>query len=187
MPRYYTYLISSLPSLQYATIPPLSMGDYLRMLAGFIPENELATLHKFASEEGSDALMAVETIRRYFAFDTALRNHLVRLRSTARDISPEKYVRPREELIDQSIEQYALEAYKSDAPLESEKVLDLARWGYLEEMGTGHIFDYEALLIYAMKLKILLKWHMITEADKNMIFNATIASFNLKDLPISRS
>jgi hypothetical protein len=187
MPRYYTYLISSLPTLQFGISPPLPMEEFLVMLAGFIPQNELAVFEKLALDEKQIELSQIETIRRYLAFDTALRNHLVRLRSTTGDISPEKHLRSQEELIDQRIEQYALEAYKSDSLLESEEVLDLARFRYLEETGTGHIFDYDSLLIYAMKLKILLKWYQINEADKNMIFNTTIASFNLKDLPISRS
>jgi hypothetical protein len=187
MARYYTYLISSLPTLQFGMTPPLAMADFLGMLAGFIPEDELTILHQFAWGETPGDLSKIETIRRYFAFDTALRNHLARLRSNARDVAPEKYVRSREELIDQRVEQYALEAHKSDTPLESEKILDMARFGDLEEMGTGHIFDYDALLIYAMKLKILLKWQMIAEADKNVIFHKTVESFNLKDLPISRS
>lgn len=157
------------------------------MLEGFISNSELEILQRLTLLESTDELPDVETIRRYFAFDTSFRNHLVRLRSADREISPEKYVRSLEEVIDQRIEQYALEAYKSESTLESEKIADLARWNYLDEMGTGHIFDYEALLIYTMKLKILLKWHTINESDKKSIFNATVASFNLQSLPLSRS
>jgi len=187
MPGYYSYLVSSLPTLQFGMPPPFLMEDYLLMMEGFIPGNEVETIHQFVLEQYSPELLKVKMIADFFACEAAIRNHLARLRSADRDISPEKFVRSLEVLIDQRMEQSALDAYKTENLLESEKMLDLARWKYLDELATGHVFDFNTLLIYAMKLRILRKWQVITEADKNMIFNATVESFKLQDVPISRS
>jgi hypothetical protein len=186
MSRYYSYLLSSLPVLQFGMNPPFAMDSYLEMLPGFLPEDEMDAIRKFAREDVISLSDDIPAIREYQSFDTALRNHVVRLRCIDLDVAPEKHLRLREEISDQWIEQYALEAYKSVSPLESERILDQARWRCLDEIASGHIFDFPTLVIYAMKLRILVKWHEIAVADTNMIFNRTISSFNLKDLPISR-
>ena len=187
MSGYYSYIISGLPALHFGMIPPFSLEEFLNKLRGFIPEDEQETIRKFAQGNMTEMAGEEPTVRTFVAFETALRNHLVRLRSVDRNVSAEKYLKSREEKIDQRIDQYALEAYKSTDPLESERTLDQARWVCLAEMESGHIFDFSALLIYAMKLRILVKWQTIGMVDTTAIFNATLSSFNLKDLPISRS
>ncbi|NLN60793.1 MAG: DUF2764 family protein [Deltaproteobacteria bacterium] len=187
MSGYYSYILSTLPGLHYGMNPPFSMEDFIKKLTGFIPEDEQRTIREYATEK-VDVPSATEPVGRMFAaFETTLRNHLVRLRSTDLGVSPEKYLKSREEKIDQRIERYASEAYKNQDPLESERILDQTRWNCLEEMESGHIFNFSALLIYTLKLKILLKWHVIDTADKAAVFNETLSSFNLKELPINRS
>ena len=187
MSRYYSYLLSSLPLLNYGMTPPIDMDYFLGILKDFIPENEVDTISRFAREDVINLQTDVPVIRSFQSFDAALRNHLVRLRCIDRNAAPEKYLQRREERIDQRIEQYVLEAYKSTDPVESERILDMARWNFLTEMATGHIFDFPALLVYTMKLRILEKWQTIAASDTDMIFNTTLSSFNLQDLPVSRS
>jgi hypothetical protein len=187
MSRYYSYLLSSLPVLNFGMTPPIDMDYYIEILQDFLPKIELDAIKKFALEDVIYLQMDVPVIRSFQSFDTALRNHLVRLRCIDLNVAPERYLQLREERIDQRIEQYVLEAYKDTDPVESERILDMARWNFLNEMATGHIFDFTALLIYTMKLRILEKWRTIAAADTDMIFNTALSSFNLKDLPISRS
>ena len=187
MSRYYSYLLSSLPVLNFGMLPPIDTDYFLDVLKDFLPENELDAIKKFAREDVLSLQLDIPLIVAFQSFDTALRNHLVRLRSIDRNTAPEKYLQSREERIDQRIEQYVLEAYKSVDPVEAERILDMARWNFLSEMATGHIFDFPALLVYTMRLRILEKWQSITSADTNIVFNTTLSSFNLKDLPISRS
>ena len=37
-------------------------------------------------------------------------------------------------------------------------MLDLLRWRFLEEMETGHMFDFDGLCIYKLKLSLLEKY-----------------------------
>ena len=57
----------------------------------------------------------------------------------------------------------------SDA-LEREKILDNARWTFLDEMELGHYADLDALSIYCRKLLILEKWtqYQKEQAGKNL-------------------
>ncbi|MDD5512600.1 MAG: DUF2764 family protein, partial [Candidatus Omnitrophica bacterium] len=43
------------------------------------------------------------------------------------------------------------------------------RWAFLEELNTGHYFDFEVLIIYALKLLLLEKWLRIQGADKSQV------------------
>lgn len=187
MSGYYSYILSGFPALHFGMIPPFSLDDFISKLRGFVPEDEQVIIRKYVLGNIPEIVGEEPTVCTFIAFETALRNLLVRLRSVDRNISPEKYLKSREEKIDQRIDQYALEAHKCVDPLESEKILDRARWSCLTEMESGHIFDFPALLIYAMKLRILVKWQTIGMVDTTAIFNTTLSSFNLKALPISRS
>jgi len=57
---------------------------------------------------------------------------------------------------------------------EAERALDLERWRLLDELSFGHYFDFDALLIYALKLKILERWLKIEIADKERIIKETV-------------
>ena len=45
-----------------------------------------------------------------------------------------------------------------DEEIALEKMLDLLRWRFLEEMETGHMFDFDGLCIYKLKLSLLEKY-----------------------------
>jgi len=62
-------------------------------------------------------------------------------------------------------------AYKTPSILEAEKTLDQARWEFLDSLSIGHYFDFNYLLSYLLKLKILERWDRIQRADKERLFN----------------
>jgi len=94
-----------------------------------------------------------------------LRNELVHLRAVRKKISPEKYLRPSPDAPGLAIYHVATAALRSQSPLEAERLLDEARWIFLDELGCGHFFDFDALLIYALKLLILERWDKINKAS----------------------
>jgi len=50
-----------------------------------------------------------------------------------------------------------------DSPLDGERFLDHLRWSFLEEMGAGHFFDLEALVVYYLKLQLALRQEKFQE------------------------
>lgn len=113
------------------------------------------------------------TLKEWVNFEVALRNELVRARAARRKVDPLKFIR----LPDNPqahISHVALAAYRSISILEAEKILDQERWSFLEHLSFGHYFDFDFLLIYALKLKILERWEKIQKADKQLLFNREV-------------
>jgi hypothetical protein len=46
-------------------------------------------------------------------------------------------------------------AAQCEDPLEGELSIEREKWSFLERLETGHFFDLEALVAYALKLQIL--------------------------------
>ncbi|MCM8789473.1 MAG: DUF2764 domain-containing protein, partial [Candidatus Omnitrophica bacterium] len=61
----------------------------------------------------------------------------------------------------------ALSAYKEPALVEAERILDLARWNFLDDLSISHYFDSDILFIYVLKLLILERWERIRHGKKD--------------------
>jgi hypothetical protein len=152
---------------------PFSLGEFFIKCQDLIPESEIQLLISICREETYALKFAsVGTLEKWINFEVALRNELVRARASRKKIDPLKFIR----LPDSPqahISHVALEAYRNVSILEAEKILDQERWGFLESLSLGHYFDFDFLLIYALKLKILERWERIQKADKQALFNQT--------------
>jgi hypothetical protein len=165
MPVLYPYLISSLPFLSFGAAPPFSYAGFLENCHGRIPEADYQLLEKI-SELTIDHHRQLQNtaIKEWFSFETALRNALVVARAGRRHKDPLRYLR-QSDLFQASLEQLCQRAVRTPLLLEAEQMLDQARWDKLEELGQGHYFDLQTLIIYAYKLLILLRWEKIKRAD----------------------
>ncbi|MFH1281149.1 MAG: DUF2764 family protein [Candidatus Omnitrophota bacterium] len=171
---YYTYLISSLPALRFFNKMPFSLEELFVKCADLIPESEIKILRHICDSDASVLdLGSGETLKKWITFEVALRNELVRARASRQKVDPLKFIRfP--DFPDTQIRHIALAAYRSASILEGEKILDEARWNFLESLSSGHYFDFDSLLIYALKLRILERWEKIQQADKQALFNQAV-------------
>jgi hypothetical protein len=175
MSAFYVYLISSLPMLHFGMRPPFSWENFLEHCQRLIPEKDYALLknlpglQQYVSYSG-----AQETIIRWVAFDTALRNELVKIRASRKHIEPEKYLRPLD-YTSPAFTQAAMSAQRNPAPQEAGRFLDQERWDFLEELSFGHYFDLDFLILYAYKLKILWRWEEFRRADKEALLEGVLA------------
>jgi hypothetical protein len=166
MPSYYTYLISSLPMLQVASKPALSLNDFLSRCAELIPEHDVALIRRALSTEAySLELPLPGVLLKWKEFDLALRNELVRVRALRKKVDPSKFLR-QDTHFDINLTHIAQAALRQVSILEAERYLDLERWKALDEISRGHYFDLDFLLVYGLKLAILERWVKIEEADK---------------------
>jgi hypothetical protein len=166
MPNFYPYLISSLPMLHFSGKAPFSWETFLEKCAGLIPQKDLRTIADLPkTEEGVEKSAAQPAIKKWIAFDAALRNELVKARSGRKHIEAWRYLRP-DGYSGTAIAQAALAAQRNPSILEAERFLDLKRWDALEELAFGHYFDLEFLIVYTYKLLILLRWEKVYSADK---------------------
>jgi hypothetical protein len=169
MPTHYTYLIASLPSLLFGMKPPFSFERFLKNCQPLISEEDfllLSNLPMTIDEYGKS--ISHPTIKKWLAFDTALRNELVKIRVQSKKIDADKYLRG-EPPIDIAISQAAMASHRSTSIVEAEKILDEVRWKALDDLGFEHYFDMDFLILYAYKLKILERWEEINTQDKERL------------------
>lgn len=163
---YYTYLISSLPMLRFGAKPPFSFEKFLNITSESVSENDIKAIKTCAGIDESIYDKTQSTLGKWRAFETTLRNALVKIRASRKHIDPDKYLR-HDKHEDPYINNIAMNAYKNPSILESEKILDEERWHALEELSLGHYFDLDFLIVYANKLLILEKWERVRTSDKS--------------------
>ena len=152
---------------------PFSFETFLNKCNELIPQKDLEVLKSLRSEGLSS--QKSQTIQKFLEFETLLRNELVRLRAVRKKVAPEKYLRP-DGYAGISIYHIAVAAQRNPSPLEAEKILDHARWDFLDELSFGHYFDLDSLIIYALKLLILERWEKINNADKQALLEDLITT-----------
>jgi len=165
MPEFYTYLIASLPMLQFGAKPVYSLERFLEMCRELIPEKDFKFLTSCCSETLLDQPVEQPTLKQWQEFETGLRNELVKARASRKKIDPSKYLR-QDGSGESSLYHIAANSLRIPSPAEAEKFLDQERWKRLEELSFGHYFDLDALVIYCLKLRILLRWADISGSDK---------------------
>ena len=176
MPAYYIYLISSLPMLNFSAKAPFSLEDFFTRCKNLIPEKEFEILCSVCKQDSYFLVtQSSDSLKQWANFEIALRNELVRARASRKKIDPLKFLRlpdwPQAE-----ISHLAMAAYRSTSILEAEKILDQARWNFLEALSLGHYFDFDYLLIYGLKLTILERWDKIQKADKEQLLDAAVSN-----------
>ena len=175
MPSYYTYLISSLPMLQFANKPALSLNDFLNRCAQLIPENDTALIKEALSTDPYALnLSAPKVLLKWKEFDLALRNELVKARALRKKVDPARFLRYAVHF-DINITHIAQASLRQASILEAERYLDLERWKALDAIARGHYFDLDFLLFYGLKLAILERWVRIDEADKAELAEKVLA------------
>jgi hypothetical protein len=182
MASFHTYVVSSLPALMFGMKPPVSFNKFLSLCKDLIHDDELAVLAGLAASEGVMCAGAQnETLRKWRAFDTVLRNELVEIRASRKKADPAKYLRL-DGCPDSSYAAHmAINAYRKPSILEAERALDADRWRELDELSVGHYFDPDTLIIYGLKLLILEKWDKAYAADKERLLESALAGKAAED------
>ncbi|MBU0502763.1 MAG: DUF2764 family protein [Candidatus Omnitrophota bacterium] len=168
MANLYPYLISSLPMLSFGAPAQFGLAELIEKCSGLIPCDHLETLRSISIEGPSGSLNPV--IRKWSGFNITLKNELVKVRSTRKKARAEDYLRPGG-YTEPSLYYLALAAHRNLSLLDGEKILDIARWKFLEELSFGHYFDLDLVIIYAYKLLILERWEKINTADRETLLS----------------
>ena len=175
MASYYTYLISSLPMLHFGMKPPFTKQGFLETCSRLI-----------SGEDVKELCMAADTLKiykecrnklysRWAEFEISLRNEIVRTISARRHTEAEKFIRPGG-YRDVYFTHLVLAAHRAIPVIEGEKIIDKARWDFLEEASIGHYFDLDFLISYALKLNILHRWEKIRSSEKQKLLDSVLAS-----------
>ena len=162
MSQYY-YTIANLPFLLFSQKPLLSREAFAEICRIELSREDFTLLMTADYACPEKAAVHIPVVRRWLAWETSLRNTLVRFRAKKKSLPPEKYLHPAEDELDAINAGQA--ACEEESPVKAEELLDRARWRFLEELEVSHYFDLAKLIIYFLKLQILEK-RFAMQADR---------------------
>ena len=161
----YYYMISSFTTLDLKKAPTVSLRDFIQAVTAQLSEKEASALLEILSDEPGCVKGAAAD---YLRWDKAVRNALVKLRAGGESAAD---CREGESIPSAAATAAAL--MKIDSPLKAEQFWDSERWNYLENLKTGHCFDFDAAALYALQLRI---------AERNARFRVDTGERNYAEL-----
>lgn len=154
----YYYFGASLPSVLFDSKAPLSLDDFLDNCRRLMARGHYETIQAVLA--GGTPETSSRTVQACLEFEHILKNELAFHQAHKAGKSPDGYVRGNRSF--QTGVKLAIDAAKSAKnPLEAEKAIDRSRWEFYETMQIGHHYDFEYILLYGLKLKILERYHHV--------------------------
>lgn len=157
----YFYFVATLPALAFDHAPPMSYESFVNLCREHLSERDIQALEALDATVGDTSNAFV---RGWRDNDTQLRNLLARARATALGRDPVPYLREHRD-VDTSIEKAVTDAYTRETPRDREIALDRFRWAQAETLAGYDEFSIDAILGYALKLKIAERWANMDEDE----------------------
>ncbi len=155
----YYYLIASLPMLKLDSDSGITVQYFMGQCADTLSPELLDKLAAVGEIPTSQFCCATE--QKWNRFETALRNRVAILVAHKTKADTSKYLRYEEDVFT-TLEKEVEDAFDQENPMDVEKAIDSIRWSFLDDLATGHDFDFDALFIYKMRLLIQAKWQGLT-------------------------
>lgn len=149
------YFVSSLPLLHLGQDIPMTSEEYLQACRGNLNTEDADKLEAVALVPDGKPRTAVE--KQWQDWETFFRNVLTRQRCRARGEKPEQWLR-HEAAVFPGVESQIEEAFAADDPASRQMMLDEIRWRKLNDLEVFHPFDFEALVIYRLRLLLAEEW-----------------------------
>ncbi len=172
MPSDFFYFISSLPLLRFGEKALLTYESFLSSSRDCLSEQEATVLASLKLCPSEQAVSALPVIEKWYAEETYLRNLVIVFRARSRKREAARWQRESSEYSGQLIKRIE-EIMALPNAWEKEQALDLIRWQRLDELGAGHLFDFPAVIVYALRLLILEK-HRLREEEAGSRFAAEL-------------
>jgi hypothetical protein len=157
----YYYLMASLPMLSLEKELMTSSTQFLSLCRDTLSEEQYQQLEAVSLVPGVPSCCQVDA--RWQAYETVLRNCVAHQVAHKTKADPIPYLKDEEDAF-MGLEKEVEDAFDGSNPMQTEKRLDSMRLNVLDDLATGHDFDFEALFIYRVKLLIVEKWNSLTKA-----------------------
>lgn len=148
----YYYLASTLPLLYPDREAPYTIDAFVSLALPLLSGSDvksLALVHEQGLEDSG-----IEVVQQYYRFSEGLSALLAGQR--AAELGWEQKPETQgQSFINGEISRIVHSALSASSPLEAERLLDGAKFAFLEQLEAGHYFDFTSLVIYYLKLTIL--------------------------------
>ena len=168
----YYYLMASLPMLSLEGDLMTTSSQFMSLCQETLPESQYQQLEAVSLVPGVVSCCSADT--KWQAYETVLRNCVSRLISHKTKADPAPYLKEEVDAF-MGLEKSIEDAFDGSNPMQAEKKLDGMRLYVLDDLATGHDFDFEALFIYRVKLLIVEKWNSLTKALGQEKVDKTVA------------
>jgi len=146
--------------------PPLSCEEFLNDCGRLLSEEDLSDIKKIFNEVGTTRN---DLLKEWIRFIDGFKNEAAWFRANELHKDPMDHIRG-DRIVEPFVMNTLIEASKAGDPLIAEKLLAKAKWKKLDDLAVGHYFDFESLIIYAIKLKILERFKEIGSENGSKIF-----------------
>jgi hypothetical protein len=147
------YIVAGLPALQPQEPPKISYIEFMETVRRILDEKDLHVLEKARLSNAAVESTGNPVLTAFQLWENDLRNRMAAQRPAARHSGERSDARPGTPSVESL--RTARAAVEAADPLQGEMVQNRARWDLLTSLETGHQFDIEYLIIYALKLQIL--------------------------------
>jgi hypothetical protein len=161
--------------LHFGLKPAISFEKFMQLCRELLSEEDNRIISACTQQTIFEIKPIQPTLNKWRIFDTALRNELIKIRASRKKIDPVKYLH-QDGFTEPYIIHLAINTYRNPSVLESERILDMERWRFLDELSLGHYFDLDFLVVYTFKLLILERWEKISAADKKQLLEDLLRS-----------
>jgi hypothetical protein len=164
----YYYFVASLPLLDFHKQATFSYSEFLKESARHLSVKDFSLFTK-ATLQYDPVEAPHPLLQRWADFNRRLKNEIVRFRAKKFSKDSVDFMRG-DHYVPLEMTDIVSHVTKLKNPLEAEKALDFFRWEKLEELSSGHFFDLEFLIVYALKLQILDRHHVVSSPQGQVLF-----------------
>lgn len=151
------YLLASLPALDLENAPALTPDAFSQLCREQLGPADAAAADALVEDRDADHPF----VRAWRDRDTILRNAVARQRASRRNVDPALSHKPTVGC-DLRIEHDVEAAFQSADPLVRERQLDRIRWRVADELQGPDPMTAQAVLAYAIKLRLACRWAALT-------------------------
>lgn len=174
MNRQYYYLISILPSLLFEKKAPVDSIQFRQLCADHLNRKDLEAFKGIINGESQDKPLH-SFYDEWNIWDRGLKRELAIMRASQISKRDKGLIPPLPQ-IDNEHHGLINRIMEAKNPLDAEVVLAKARWNHLDKMEFGHYFDFEKIISYALKLKIMERLESFDQIKGGQIFKGLLES-----------
>lgn len=160
----YYYLVATLPSLRYDGVLPFTTDDFLELCKGQVSDAHYRLLVSAITGD----VKSHRFLSTYQHFADMVTNELTEARSRKLSLSDPAYRNEGDK--EAKIAETVRQALATEDVLQAELLLLQLHWKFLDDLSALHTFDIEALLSYALKLKMLQRKSLFSREEGNVEF-----------------
>ena len=156
----YYYFAATFPALAMGAVPEWTMEQFSMRCRDHLSPEDILALDELLNESKNSRHPFIQA---WQAAETCLRNGIVKARAERLRSNPARYEQAQQG-IDLQITEIVADAFDHPSPLERELILARWRWQKADELAGYNTFSINAILAYAIKLRLVEQWSKLSDA-----------------------